>query len=648
MSSSATPSASSAASLIGSALAASAHASAAVTSARAAAAGPASSLKQDYKACLGIVKQFAPILKFHKEEVYWCTDVDSFLPHMIIQKRVERFGVTEDDPPTVVSEDFFTGSLTRATLVEQTTALTGQKKNSINEAHLRTRTPLDSPSETQAWFNGTKPTTGSGISSYVVITESADQLHVQITYWWLFNYNQGKTVAGTSWGNHLADWTHVRVRLGRAHDGTYTLQQVMFDAHGDKTFIVAGSSRGEFQGANQVIVYVAKGSHECYPKAGAYPTAMGTRDYCDDSGPTYDTSDAKFELYTYNTDSNVFETHSDPLFPSAKWIDYRGRWGNWADDVIGQQLVSAPEGLYRPGEYAMTIVFEKGYTGSTLQGSPTVVWFNSQFICYFKDPSGRTIFYITSRDGSTWGSRQATGHVCSDPPCAVVFNNEVHLLFRDGGGNGMMHVSSSTGLFTASDKEQYTNLNIDWKPSAAVKDPFTLVVVARDHGGNGIKWATLTKNVKNEWGWKSGYTGWNSDSTATVVSFQNILLCYFKDHKENGSSGILRIRSDDGTRWQNEVGGSWYTGFNTSSGPTAVVLNDQVWIFFRDGSGNGILRIFAQDYAGVYFKAPSDGWYIGLNCDDQPAVTHAHAGIPLVMGRDAGGSGIMFALGPSL
>jgi hypothetical protein len=79
-------------------------------------------------------------------------------------------------------------------------------------ACLRTRADLNSPSDTQDWFNGTRPLDGSQVTSYAVVTEGRNG-KLNIVYWWFFNYNQGKTVASTSWGNHVSDWEHVRVEL---------------------------------------------------------------------------------------------------------------------------------------------------------------------------------------------------------------------------------------------------------------------------------------------------------------------------------------------------------------------------------------------------------------------------------------------------
>ena len=67
-----------------------------------------------------------------------------------------------------------------------------------------------------------------------------------------------------------------------------------------------------------------------------------------------------------------------------------------------------------------------------------------------------------------------------------------------------------------------------------------------------------------------------------------------------------------------------------------------LYVFFRDGSGNGILYLQSAD--GEKFT-PAPCWYIGLNCDYQPriAATTDETGMCLAC-IDRGGNGIMRAV----
>ena len=73
---------------------------------------------------------------------------------------------------------------------------------------------------------------------------------VDIVYWWFFNCNQGKTVAGSSFENHVGDWVHVRVKLNGvdfAKPQNDKLVQVMYDHHGDQRRRLEHGARGVVQ-----------------------------------------------------------------------------------------------------------------------------------------------------------------------------------------------------------------------------------------------------------------------------------------------------------------------------------------------------------------------------------------------------------------
>ncbi len=113
---------------------------------------------------------------------------------------------------------------------------------------------------------------------------------LDIVYWWLFNYNQGKTVAGTSWGNHVSDWEHVKVKLDRvdfSNPQNEVVVGVMYDHHGDQDNFKPGDGNTEFSG-RQVLVHLANGDHEAYAKAGVYDRPMGTHDYCKENAYRFD------------------------------------------------------------------------------------------------------------------------------------------------------------------------------------------------------------------------------------------------------------------------------------------------------------------------------------------------------------------------
>jgi hypothetical protein len=312
--------------------------------------GPISGLKPpSNKAVLidALVRKYAPIYMLNVDEVYWQSTIDAFLPHMILQKAKDSSG---DGLST-----FYDGPMDRNVLAKQALALGAANTNTM--AFLRTRADLNQPSDTQDWFASARPTNPAQVTTYAVVVEGA-QKRLDIVYWWLFNYNQGKTVAGTSWGNHVSDWEHVKVKLGGvdfANPQNEVVVGVMYDHHGDQDNFKPGDGNTEFSG-RQVLVHLANGDHEAYAKAGVYDRPQGTHDYCKDNAYEFDQRQGTVEIYLWNgSDFSPAPAGAPPSFKDPAWLRYRGRWGNQQrGDLLGlvARLESGPEGPFRPGEYA--------------------------------------------------------------------------------------------------------------------------------------------------------------------------------------------------------------------------------------------------------------------------------------------------------
>ncbi|HLY00052.1 MAG TPA: hypothetical protein VKR62_15235, partial [Roseiarcus sp.] len=238
-----------------------------------------------------LVRKYAPIYMLNVDEVYWQTTIDAFLPHMIMQKA--------QDPQGDGLSTFYDGPLDRNVLAKQAQLLGASNTNTM--AFLRTRADLNQPSDTQDWFNGSPPTSPAQLATYAVVVEGAEE-RLDIVYWWLFNYNQGKTVAGTSWGNHVSDWEHVKVKLAGvdfANPQNETVAGVMYDHHGDQDNFKPGDGNTEFSG-RQALVHLANGDHEAYAKAGVYDRPMGTHDYCKQNAYRFDQRAGTVEIYLWN------------------------------------------------------------------------------------------------------------------------------------------------------------------------------------------------------------------------------------------------------------------------------------------------------------------------------------------------------------
>ena len=292
-----------------------------------------------------LVRKYAPIYMLNVDEVYWQSTIDAFLPHMILQKAQDSSG---DGLST-----FYDGPMDRNALAAQATNLGAANTNAM--AFLRTRADLNSPSDTQDWFMSARPTNPAEVTAYAVVVEGAAK-RLDIVYWWFFNYNQGKTVAGTSWGNHVSDWEHVKVKLDQvdfAKPQNEVVVGVMYDHHGTQDNFKPGDGNTEL--GRQVLVHLANGDHEAYAKAGVYDRPQGTHDYCKDNAYRFDQRAGVVEIYLWNgSDFSPTPPGATPNFKDPGWLKYRGRWSNQQrGDLLGlvARLKSGPEGIFRPSEY---------------------------------------------------------------------------------------------------------------------------------------------------------------------------------------------------------------------------------------------------------------------------------------------------------
>jgi hypothetical protein len=104
-----------------------------------------------------------------------------------------------------------------------------------------------------------------------------------------------------------------------------------------------------------VLVHLANGDHEAYPRVGVYDRPQNTHDYCKDNAYRFDQRLGSIEIYQWDgVDFLPLAVGSPADFKDPAWLSYRGRWGNWQQGALGSlvsRLESGPEGLWRPGEY---------------------------------------------------------------------------------------------------------------------------------------------------------------------------------------------------------------------------------------------------------------------------------------------------------
>jgi hypothetical protein len=110
---------------------------------------------------------------------------------------------------------------------------------------------------------------------------------------------------------------------------------------------------------------------------------------------------------------------------------------------------------------------------------------------------------------------------------------------------------------------------------------------------------------------------------------------FFQDHGNIHSGGIMHVVSTYGWGWERPA--DFYTGHNCSDPPYAIVFNNRLHLFWRDGGGNGLMHRSSAD--GTNWSNPQ---YLGINIDNQPhGVVHGNE--LYIVAVDHGGNGIMYA-----
>ncbi|KDB21180.1 hypothetical protein H109_06844 [Trichophyton interdigitale MR816] len=119
-----------------------------------------------------------------------------------------------------------------------------------------------------AWFRGVKPNkdgkTEGAVSSAIVVREHGDEgKTVDAFYFYFYAYNQGNTVLGIEFGDHVGDWEHNMIRF---RDGKPEAIWYSQHAAGQAFQYSATDKRGVrpigFSGNGTHAVYATAGTHD--------------------------------------------------------------------------------------------------------------------------------------------------------------------------------------------------------------------------------------------------------------------------------------------------------------------------------------------------------------------------------------------------
>ena len=139
--------------------------------------------------------------------------------------------------------------------------------------------------------------------------------HYELLYVFCYAYNAPYHVLLLMWlGAHDGDWEHITVRVDKSSD---RISHIYYGAHGWRDGVWRAA--GEFETDDgRPVVYIAKGSHACYPNAGRWLRIWaGANDLCE-RGWRWD-ADRTLLLHFSSTGTDVEDK-------DISWLRYSGWW----------------------------------------------------------------------------------------------------------------------------------------------------------------------------------------------------------------------------------------------------------------------------------------------------------------------------------
>ncbi|KAF1934080.1 uncharacterized protein M421DRAFT_240 [Didymella exigua CBS 183.55] len=287
-------------------------------------------LRQDSFSIPDFVLRYAPTLYLHSEELYFPTDLTTFLEH--VTPRANYTPVANAPNPLTLTN------------LDQLGAA----------AHL---TSNDDVTTSPAWLSGAAPDSHgltAGINCAVIVNTKNDS-SADVFYFYFYAFNPGTNVFSLpflDFGNHVGDWEHTMLRF---RSPTSSPEAMWYSQHANGQAFRYSAVEKDSDGVRPVV-YVAKGSHANYAVAGTHSHVIpnlnlpfgALQDYTD-KGRRWDPIGSSW-VYEYDAGSGAFTAlNGGPV----EWLSFKGKWGDEAYpdsdrrqvDVFGQKkYVGGPTG----------------------------------------------------------------------------------------------------------------------------------------------------------------------------------------------------------------------------------------------------------------------------------------------------------------
>lgn len=270
-----------------------------------------------------------------------------------------------------------------------------------------------------------------------------------------------------------------------------------------------------------------------------------------------------------------------------------------------------------------------------LSNSPAPVIFNDELYCFWQGPGSNGQLQYSGSDGSSWmPATTLSGAQMSCSPSATEFNNQLYCMYQGSGQSGYLYQSVGTVQSTWSSPSAASPISLSASPCVVAVSDTLLYSFFQQEGQ--LCYTTCT----NSNAWTSPYlVGWGSSATQlnTIGLMYTPSAVMFTPSGATSAQLYIFYQSADNT----VPGQLWYVIFDTATGtcssptqvadvslsysPSAVVFNNQLYVFYQGGAGG-------QGNNGLYYDCLSTaGTWSGSQ--QVPGVGIAYSPAPVVYNK---------------
>lgn len=299
--------------------------------------------------------------------------------------------------------------------------------------------------------------------------------------------------------------------------------------------------------------------------------------------------------YTIDKDSPV---KSASFSPYHQWL--------WSVPK-SKALQYAPNGLNMSTQLK---IFCKSSKDDLLSSAPACAVYNNILYCLYRDGDRDAdgLMYITTSDRFIWSDHQhITDCTLNYSPSLAIFNEKLYGAYTNTNADILCPFWDGSNW-----NRNNTNCQSNASPSIASFQGKLYLAFKSNDSSNKIKWKS--SNNGQDWSSESDLGGGISTAGPALVSFQEILYCFFKGSSDNKNNSDARIYYEtyDGTKWTTHNYIKWgqeeSTAIRTTLTPGVVVHEDitgtkRLYLAYQGENDRNIWSTSTTD--GISWESPT-------------------------------------------